>query len=103
MDAFNLWLVMFLFASTVLMTALEANIAVFDEVTKRDYTPESVWKSWNWRSDGDLLLNGAFFVQSGSPYTRMNKKDVIKAKPGSFVPRLTRFSGAVDCVRNKPC
>ncbi|KAK4791049.1 hypothetical protein SAY86_031462 [Trapa natans] len=73
------------------------------EVTKRDYAPESVWKSWNWRSDGDLLLNGAFFVQSGSPYTRMNKKDVIKAKPGSFVPRLTRFSGAVDCVRNKPC
>ncbi|PKI33596.1 hypothetical protein CRG98_046007 [Punica granatum] len=69
-----------------------------------DYAPESVWKSWNWRSEGDLLLNGAFFVQSGSPFTtRMNKKDVIKAKPGTFVTRLTRFAGSLDCVPNKPC
>ncbi|KAF9667769.1 hypothetical protein SADUNF_Sadunf15G0057900 [Salix dunnii] len=73
------------------------------EVTKRDYAVESVWKSWNWRSEGDLLLNGAFFVQSGNAIKAMNRQEVIKAKPGTYVSRLTRFSGALDCVRGKPC
>ncbi|KAF5734712.1 pectate lyase-like isoform X1 [Tripterygium wilfordii] len=73
------------------------------EVTKRDYSPESVWKSWNWRSEGDLMMNGAFFVQSGRPVKPPNKKDMIKAKPGTFVTRLTRFSGTLNCAPNKPC
>ncbi|PON31799.1 Pectate lyase [Parasponia andersonii] len=73
------------------------------EVTKRDYSPESVWKTWNWRSEGDLLMNGAFFVESGNPVNNIPKKGVITAKPGSFVTRLTRFSGALNCVKHKPC
>ncbi|KAJ6970330.1 pectate lyase-like [Populus alba x Populus x berolinensis] len=73
------------------------------EVTKRDYAVESVWKSWNWRSEGDLLLNGAFFVQSGNAIKTMNKPGVINAKPGGHVSMLTRFSGALDCVRGRPC
>lgn len=35
------------------------------EVTKRVDTQQSKWKGWNWRSEGDILLNGAFFVASG--------------------------------------
>ncbi|KAL3819378.1 hypothetical protein ACJIZ3_005283 [Penstemon smallii] len=35
------------------------------EVTKRDYAPESEWINWVWKSEGDLLRNGAFFRQSG--------------------------------------
>ncbi|GJY66101.1 probable pectate lyase 8 [Tanacetum coccineum] len=31
------------------------------EVTKRVDTDRSNWHGWNWRSDGDLLLNGAEF------------------------------------------
>ncbi|KAG6686789.1 hypothetical protein I3842_11G038900 [Carya illinoinensis] len=73
------------------------------EVTKRDYAPESVWKTWDWRSEGDLMMNGAFFVQSGRPIKHMRKNDVIKAKPGSFVRRLTRFAGALNCFKHKPC
>ncbi|KAG6746969.1 hypothetical protein POTOM_049346 [Populus tomentosa] len=73
------------------------------EVTKRDYAVESVWKSWNWRSEGDLLLNGAFFVQSGNAIKTMNKPGVINAKPGGHVSMLTRFSGALDCVSGRPC
>ncbi|XP_011013803.1 PREDICTED: pectate lyase-like [Populus euphratica] len=73
------------------------------EVTKRDYAVESVWKSWNWRSEGDLMLNGAFFVQSGNAIKTMNKQGVINAMPGRHVSRLTRFSGALDCVRGRPC
>ncbi|RVW68964.1 putative pectate lyase P18 [Vitis vinifera] len=34
-------------------------------VTKHEDAPESEWRHWNWRSEGDLMLNGAFFLQSG--------------------------------------
>ncbi|KAF6156337.1 hypothetical protein GIB67_013781 [Kingdonia uniflora] len=75
------------------------------QVTKRDYAPQEVWKNWTWRSEGDLLQNGAFFVQSGNPSKRRkySKKQMISAKKGSFVTRLTRFSGALNCKHNKRC
>lgn len=49
------------------------------------------------------MLNGAFFVESGSPIQNVNKNKVIKAKPGTFVTRLTRFAGALNCIKGKPC
>lgn len=58
--------------------------------------PESVWKSWTWRSQGDLMMNGAFFVESGDPNFDFSNKYVIRAKHGAFVTRLTRFSGALS-------
>ncbi|KGN64253.1 pectate lyase isoform X1 [Cucumis sativus] len=73
------------------------------EVTKRVYAPESEWRSWNWRSEGDLMMNGAFFIQSGNPIKRYSKKDVIHSKPGTFVTRLTRFAGPLKCKKNQPC
>ncbi|KAF6159948.1 hypothetical protein GIB67_033032 [Kingdonia uniflora] len=75
------------------------------EVTKRDYATESEWKKWTWRSEGDLMMNGAFFVQSGNPSKKrpFTRKEMIKAKPGSFVSRLVRFTGAINCKPNKPC
>lgn len=72
-------------------------------MTKRDYAPESEWRSWNWRSEGDLMENGAFFVESGSPVKMEHKHDVISAKPGHFVRRLTRFAGFLKCIKNNPC
>ncbi|XP_057953943.1 pectate lyase [Malania oleifera] len=75
------------------------------EVTKRDYAAEDVWQQWTWRSEGDLLMNGAFFVQSGNPKKKRpySKLQMIKAKPGSYVRRLTRFAGALRCKPKKPC
>ncbi|XWS48063.1 hypothetical protein CRYUN_Cryun13aG0040200 [Craigia yunnanensis] len=73
------------------------------EVTKREYSPESEWKSWNWRSENDLMMNGAFFVESGSPIRIVNRHEVIKAKPGTYASRLTRFSGVLHCIQHKPC
>ncbi|XP_052108116.1 pectate lyase-like [Arachis duranensis] len=73
------------------------------EVTKRDYAPQSVWKNWNWRSEGDLMLNGAFFVESGTKVTNFPKSAGITAKPGSFTSSLTRFAGPLKCVVHKPC
>ncbi|KAK1259510.1 hypothetical protein QJS04_geneDACA005419 [Acorus gramineus] len=75
------------------------------EVTKRDYATEQQWSSWTWRSEGDLLMNGAFFTQSGNPSKKhpYSKKDMISAKPGTFVTRLTRFAGALLCKSGRPC
>ncbi|XP_057479216.1 LOW QUALITY PROTEIN: pectate lyase-like [Actinidia eriantha] len=73
------------------------------EVTKRDYAPESMWNSWLWRSEGDLMVDGAFFTQSGNPGQSYSKTDLITPKPGSYVTRLTSFSGSLNCVPNSPC
>lgn len=76
-----------------------------DQVTKREYTLESEWKNWLWRSEGDVMMNGAFFVPSGNPKAAIpfSSADVISAKPGTFVKRLTRFSGALNCKVGRPC
>ncbi|KAJ8567046.1 hypothetical protein K7X08_019254 [Anisodus acutangulus] len=63
------------------------------EITKRDYAPESVWKQWTWRSQGDLLMNGAFFVESGDPdWTRkhIDLFDGISSASGDQVTWITR-------------
>ncbi|KAM3706646.1 hypothetical protein ACB098_03G165100 [Castanea mollissima] len=75
------------------------------EVTKRDYAAQGVWQNWIWRSQGDLMMNGAFFVQSGAPLKThgFSKKQLIKSKPGTYVRRLTRFSGTVSCRMGRPC
>lgn len=83
-------------------------IAPFDpyskEVTKRDYAPESEWKNWEWRSEGDFMMNGAFFRQSGNPkHVFAAGVDLIKPKPGSFAGLLTRYAGALKCIPGRPC
>ncbi|PKA46817.1 Pectate lyase [Apostasia shenzhenica] len=74
------------------------------EVTKRDYAPEAVWRSWMWRSEGDLMMNGAFFVESGTQIIRKySRHELIRAKPGTFVRRLTRYAGTLYCRVGRPC
>lgn len=75
------------------------------EVTKRDYATPDQWKNWLWKSEGDLMMNGAFFTESGYqgqslPYS---KQDMITAKPGTYVTRLTRFAGTLNCKIGQPC
>ncbi|KAF8021517.1 hypothetical protein BT93_G1839 [Corymbia citriodora subsp. variegata] len=75
------------------------------EVTKRDYATPDQWKSWLWKSEGDLMMNGAFFVPSGNRRTSLpfSRHDIINAKPGTYVRRLTRFSGSLSCRAGRPC
>ncbi|KAJ4757215.1 Pectate lyase [Rhynchospora pubera] len=74
------------------------------EVTKREYTLESEWQNWVWKSEGDLMNNGASFIQSGGrTEKRYGRKNFIKAKSGTYVRRLTRFAGALNCKRNQKC
>ncbi|KAI3760234.1 hypothetical protein L1987_50627 [Smallanthus sonchifolius] len=73
------------------------------EVTHRVIT-SGRWRHWNWRSEGDLMLNGAFFIPSGTgagaSYARASS---LSAKPSSFVGSLTSGSGALACRRGRQC
>ncbi|XP_050383746.1 probable pectate lyase 8 [Argentina anserina] len=78
-----------------------------NEVTKRTSGGGSEWKQWNWRSQGDLLLNGAFFVPSGVPgadagaYAKASSD--VKAQKSSMVEALTSAAGALTCHKDHTC
>ncbi|KAG7020735.1 putative pectate lyase P59 [Cucurbita argyrosperma subsp. argyrosperma] len=77
------------------------------QITKREYADESEWKNWSWRSEGDLMINGAYFVPAGDQTkgkkSDFSRYDMIKFKPGAYVKRLTRFAGTLECQVGKPC
>ncbi|KAK4477624.1 hypothetical protein RD792_016862 [Penstemon davidsonii] len=76
------------------------------EVTKREYAPESVWKQWTWRSEGDLFMGGAFFVQSGDgTWTSKHpeKYDQITAASATNVAEMTKFAGSLGCTVGQAC
>nr|CAD1820956.1 unnamed protein product [Ananas comosus var. bracteatus] len=74
------------------------------EVTKRVETEESVWKSWNWRSEGDLMLNGAYFTPSGAgasaSYSRASS---LGARPSDMVGDITSGAGVLSCHKGSSC
>lgn len=75
------------------------------EVTKRDsQLGYSEWKKWNWRSEGDLLLNGAFFRASGqdtpSSYTKASS---MVARPASLLTTIIPSSGVLSCQKGRQC
>ena len=73
-------------------------------MTKREYTTESVWKNWVWKSEGDVLQNGAFFIQSGDPHHKfVHGPEYIPPKPGQFASTLVRHSGHLKCIPDLPC
>lgn len=74
------------------------------QVTKRVNTYDGIWKEWNWRSEGDLMLNGAYFTPSGQgaaeSYARASS---LAAKPSSLVGALTSSAGVMNCRRGNLC
>ncbi|CAN0878572.1 Probable pectate lyase 13 [Linum grandiflorum] len=59
------------------------------EVTKRVNSGETEWRSWNWRSDGDIMVNGAFFVPSGAGVGATESSDVFSLHQNFHVSRFT--------------
>ncbi|XP_031502809.1 probable pectate lyase 8 [Nymphaea colorata] len=74
------------------------------EVTKRVNTATGVWKNWNWRSEGDLMLNGAYFTSSGvgaaASYSRASS---LSAKSSSMVGIITSQAGVLSCRKGSSC
>ncbi|CAN6464358.1 unnamed protein product [Victoria cruziana] len=85
---------------------LAPNTRFDKEVTKREDTPESEWKHWNWVSEGDLMMNGAYFVPSGygaGAATSYARADSLSARPASFVPYVTASAGTLNCRKGSRC
>lgn len=74
------------------------------EVTKRQNADQTEWKNWNWRSEDDVLLNDAYFTQSGSPeYAAYATAYSITPKSSALVGELTRNAGVLSCKRGTRC
>ncbi|KAJ6854368.1 putative pectate lyase 5 [Iris pallida] len=74
------------------------------EVTKREDAGESQWKNWNWRSEGDLMLNGAYFTPSGvGASSSYAKASSLGARPSSLVGTITVSAGALYCKKGSRC
>lgn len=75
------------------------------KVTNRNGAPEALWRNWQWRSEGDLFKNGAFFRESGPEIksTPFTEHTTIQFEPAKFVGRLTRKAGVIQCKIGKAC
>nr|XP_043607763.1 pectate lyase 1-like [Erigeron canadensis] len=74
-------------------------------VLVRADAPESESMKWNWRTEKDVLENGAIFTPSGSdPVMTPEQKDgLIPAEPGESAPKLTSCAGPLLCTPGSPC
>ena len=87
------------------------------QVTKYENAPKSEWQKWNWKSEGDEFLNGAFFTSSSGSTSSSNAAfftsssesksssgaSDISAKASSLVPKLTANAGALKCKKGSAC
>ncbi|XP_073269161.1 probable pectate lyase 12 isoform X1 [Primulina huaijiensis] len=81
-------------------------IASFDndakEVTKRLDTSDEEWMNWNWRSEGDIMVNGAFFVASGQDVgVKYEKAYSVEPKSAADIDLLTLNAGVLRSRGNK--
>jgi len=64
------------------------------QVTKRVDTAEGQWAGWNWRTEGDMMVNGAFFVPSGEGLEDIyDKASSTDPKSSALVDVLTQNAG----------
>lgn len=75
------------------------------QITKHFGSSDSGWKTWNWRSEGDLMLNGAFFTASGAgaSSTTYDRASSMAARPPMLVASMTAGAGALGCRKGYPC
>ncbi|KAI8560330.1 hypothetical protein RHMOL_Rhmol04G0247000 [Rhododendron molle] len=72
------------------------------EVTKRVETGEEEWRGWNWRSEGDIMVNGAYFVASGEGVeVKYEKAYSVEPKSASFIDQITLNAGVLGGRSNK--
>lgn len=75
-------------------------IDIFKQVTKRVDTNEGQWSDWNWRTDGDIMVNGAFFVPSGEGLSaQYTKASSVEPKSAALVSQLTIDAGVFGQAR----
>ncbi|XP_027365765.1 probable pectate lyase 18 [Abrus precatorius] len=71
------------------------------EVTKRVDTDEGQWSDWNWRTEGDIMVNGAFFVPSGAGLSAQYAEATsVQPKSAVQIDQLTMYSGVFGDPRD---
>ncbi|KAF8021609.1 hypothetical protein BT93_G1914 [Corymbia citriodora subsp. variegata] len=71
------------------------------EVTKRVDVDEGEWADWNWRTDGDFMVNGAFFVPSGVGLSaQYSKASSLEPKSAGLINQLTMNAGVFGDPRD---
>ncbi|CAJ1968885.1 unnamed protein product [Sphenostylis stenocarpa] len=71
------------------------------QVTKRLDAGEGEWSGWNWRSEGDVMLNGAFFVASGGEAgTNYQNAYSVEPKNVDRISLLTMSAGVLGVARD---
>lgn len=66
-------------------------------------TNEGDWADWNWRTEGDIMVNGAFFVPSGAGMsTQYARASSIEPKSVGLIDRLTVTAGVFGDPRYAP-
>ncbi|KAJ4978815.1 hypothetical protein NE237_009595 [Protea cynaroides] len=71
------------------------------EVTKRVDTNEKDWVDWNWRTEGDEMVNGAFFVASGAGAgAKYTQEASVEPKSASLIDQLTMNAGVLGGTRD---
>ncbi|KAK3036380.1 hypothetical protein RJ639_032149 [Escallonia herrerae] len=67
------------------------------EVTKRVNTEQGKWMGWNWRSEGDIMVNGAYFVASGEGVElKYEKAYSVEPKSAVLIDQLTMNAGVLS-------
>lgn len=71
------------------------------QVTKRVDTDDREWSGWNWRTEGDIMVNGAFFVPSGAAGQSGQYQEAtsVQAKSAVQIDQLTMYSGVLGDPR----
>lgn len=64
---------------------------------------EGEWRRWNWRSEGDLMVNGAFFVTSGAEVSPQYAEATSMAPfAANVIEQLTMNAGVTGLPRYEP-
>ena len=74
------------------------------KVTQRNNAAEEEWKNWKWKSENDIFLNGAYFVQSGGDIQPTPEQSAGLIAPSTTpVEVLTKDAGKLACIPGQPC
>ncbi|XP_060212487.1 probable pectate lyase 5 [Lycium barbarum] len=71
------------------------------EVTKRVDVDERDWTQWNWRTEGDQMVNGAYFVPSGDGISNQYAlASSMEPKSAFYIDQLTTNAGVIGVARD---
>lgn len=77
----------------------------YTQVTKRESADgDEEWKEWNWKSEGDEMVNGAFFTPSGKEDSPSYAKfSSMVARPASLLKTTHPSVGVLSCEIDQAC